>query len=844
MQSLLILASFPEAKNSASMKNSIVLILLFLSSATLAQKKKDQPQQIPSPQPAQVTSTIETKVAGMKKFPGYVEFYYDEKQDKVLLIIDKFNTEFLYVESLTAGVGSNDIGLDRNQLGRERVVKFDRRGPKVLLTELNYSYRAISNNAAEKKAVEEAFAQSVLWGFTVVAEEGARVLVDASDFLLQDAHDVIGTLRSTQQGNYTLDKTRSAFYLPRTKNFPQNSEFEVTLTFTGQPAGGFIRSVTPTPSSVTVREHHSFVQLPDANYKPRKFDPRAGYFSISYYDYATPISEPIEKRFITRHRLEKKDPRAAVSEAVEPIIYYMDPGAPEPIRSALMDGAKWWNQAFEAAGYKDAFRVEVLPEDADPMDVRYNLINWIHRSTRGWSYGASVTDPRTGEIIKGHVNLGSLRVRQDFLIAEGLLAPYEDGKPVSKEMEQMALARLRQLAAHEVGHTIGIAHAYSSSSENLASVMDYPHPIAQLKDGKIDLSKAYDDKIGAFDKVIVTYGYQHFPDGTDEDKALYDIIQNSLKAGFTFLSDQDARPLGGAHPYAHLWDNGKDPADELNRVMEVRAVALKNFGERNIKAGAPMALLEEVLVPMYFFHRYQTEATAKVVGGLNYRYALRGDGQPVTELLTPQQELKAIEALLKTVQPSALALPESLLKIIPPRPLGYSRHRELLKGKTDLTFDPLAAAETASDLTFSLILHPARANRLFEHHSRDARLPSLESVIDKLISATFKSPTRGGYEGAIQMSINYSLFTNLSKLALNKDASAPAKAIATLKLDQLKNWLQSRATTDEEWKAYYAYLVQQINKFQQDPDEFKQENLLPAPPGQPIGMDDGDFCGN
>lgn len=826
------------------MKNSIVLVLLFISVATLAQKKKDQPQQAPSPQPAQTASTIEAKVAGMKKFTGYIEFYYDEKQDKVFLIIDKFNTELLYVESLTAGVGSNDIGLDRNQLGRERVVKFDRRGPKVLLTELNYSYRAISDNPAEKKAVEEAFAQSVLWGFTVIAEEEGRVLVDASDFLLQDAHDVIGTLRSTQQGNYTLDKTRSAFYLPRTKSFPQNSEFEVTLTFTGQPTGGFIRSVTPTPSSVTVREHHSFVQLPDANYKPRKFDPRAGYFSISYYDYATPISEPIEKRFITRHRLEKKDPRAAVSEAVEPIVYYMDPGAPEPIRSALMDGAKWWNQAFEAAGYKDAFRVEVLPEDADPMDVRYNLINWIHRSTRGWSYGASVTDPRTGEIIKGHVNLGSLRVRQDFLIAEGLLAPYEEGKPVSNEMEQMALARLRQLAAHEVGHTIGIAHAYSSSSENLASVMDYPHPIAQLKDGKIDLSKAYDDKIGAFDKVIVAYGYQHFPDGADEDKALYEIIQNSIKAGFTFLSDQDARPTGGAHPYAHLWDNGKDPADELNRVMEVRAVALKNFGERNIKPGAPMALLEEVLVPMYFFHRYQTEATAKVIGGLNYRYALRGDGQPVTELLTPQQELKAIESLLKTVQPSALALPESLLKIIPPRPLGYSRHRELLKGKTDLTFDPLSAAETASDLTFSLILHPARANRLFEHHSRDARLPSLESVIDKLIGATFKSPMRNGYEGAIQMSVNYALFTNLSKLALNKDASAPTKAIATLKLDQLKNWMQSRASTDEEWKAYYAYLVQQIIKFQQDPDEFKQENLLPAPPGQPIGMEDGDFCGN
>ncbi len=823
------------------MRVSIFLVLVVTSLSSFAQKKKDQPAVQPTP--AQQPTGIEAKIAGMKKHPGFFEFYYDEKQDKVFLLIEKFDTEFLYVESLTAGVGSNDIGLDRNQLGRERVVKFERRGPKVLLTEINYSYRALSNNAAERKAVEEAFAQSVLWGFTMVAEESGKVLVDASDFLLQDVHDVIGTLRNTQQGNYTLDKSRSAMYLPRTKNFPQNTEFEVTLTFTGQPTGGYIRSVVPTPSTVTVREHHSFVQLPDANYTPRKFDPRAGFFSISYYDYATPISEPIEKRFITRHRLQKKDPSTALSEAVEPIVYYMDPGAPEPIRSALMDGARWWNQAFEAAGYKDAFKVDVLPEDADPMDVRYNLINWIHRSTRGWSYGSSVTDPRTGEIIKGHVNLGSLRVRQDYLIAEGLLAPYEDGKPVSKEMEAMALARLRQLAAHEVGHTLGIAHAYSSSTEDLASVMDYPHPIATIKDGKIDLSEAYDTKIGAFDKVVVAYGYQHFPSGVDEEKALNEIIQNSLKAGLTFLSDQDARPLGSAHPYAHLWDNGKDPVEELDRVLDVRGLALKNFGERNIKPGAPMATLEEVLVPLYFFHRYQTEAAAKVLGGLNYRYALRGDGQPIAQLLTPQQELKAMESLLKTVQPVTLALPESLLKQIPPRPLGYSRHRELMKGKTDLTFDPLSAAETAADMTFSLILHPARANRLFEHHSRDARLPSLESVIDKLFSATFKAPVRSGYEGAIQMSVNYALFSNLTRLALHKDASVATRAIAHLKIDQLKGWLSTRTTADEEWKAYYAYLTKLAIKFQEDPDEYKQENLLSPPPGQPIGMTE-DLCGN
>ncbi|HTF21710.1 MAG TPA: DUF5117 domain-containing protein, partial [Chryseolinea sp.] len=577
------------------MKNILSLFTVGLLSATLwlvasvpamAQKKKSDTAVAPAP-----ADPFASKVAGLKHFPGFVPFYYDEKKDKLYLAIEKFDEELLYVRSLTAGVGSNDLGLDRGQIGGVHVVKFDRRGPKVLMVELNYKYRAVTDNKDERRAVREAFAQSVLWGFPVEAEGGGKVLVDATSFLLRDAHGVAQALRDANQGDYRLDDQRCALFPEAIKNFPKNSEFEAILTFSGNPTGEYITTVVPSPGSVTVRQHHSLVELPDSGYKPRAYDPRSGYFGISYFDYATPISEPIEKRFIARHRLEKKDPTAALSDPVEPIVYYLDRGTPEPIRSALLDGARWWNQAYEAAGYRNAFRVEMMPEDADPMDVRYNVIQWVHRSTRGWSYGATVMDPRTGEIIKGHVTLGSLRVRQDFLIAEGLLSPYADSQ-VSPEMQQMALARLRQLSAHEVGHTLGLAHAYSASAEHNASVMDYPHPFVTIQDGKLSLQQAYDDKIGVWDKVTIQFGYQDFPDGADEATALKGIITKSLSDGLTFLSDQDARPRGGAHPFAHLWDNGSDAVTELKRVMEVRSIALRNFGERNIRPGAPMATLE------------------------------------------------------------------------------------------------------------------------------------------------------------------------------------------------------------------------------------------------------------
>jgi hypothetical protein len=558
------------------------LIFIFLcASVSVAQEKKKQHPR--------------------KQFTGYFNFSYEEKTDKIFLEVDKLNEDFLYVYSLASGVGSNDIGLDRGQIGKEVVVQFQKMGNKLMLIQPNLMYRANTTNDLERKSVEQAFAKSVLFGFPIISEKDKKYTVDLTPFLLQDAHGVIKSLARSQQGAYKVDKTKSAMALERTKAFPKNVEFEALLTFAGQPKGRNIASVTPNASLVSVIQHHSFVELPDDNYKPRVFDPRSGAISISYYDYATPIQEPMQKRFVTRHRLEKKNPNAAKSEAKEPIIYYLDPGTPEPVRSALLDGARWWNQAYEAIGFTDAFQVKMLPKDADPMDVRYNVIQWVHRSTRGWSYGASVVDPRTGEIIKGHVSLGSLRIRQDFLIAQALMnQPFAQSDENYQPMLEMALARIRQLSAHEVGHTIGFAHNFAASTNNRSSVMDYPHPTIKITNGKIDFSDAYATGIGSWDKVTVAYSYSEFNSAEAETKGLRTILDDAYKTGHRFITDQDARPPGSAHANAHLWDNGKNAFDELENVLKVRELAIKNFSKDNIRSYEPYTILEDVFVPLYF----------------------------------------------------------------------------------------------------------------------------------------------------------------------------------------------------------------------------------------------------
>jgi hypothetical protein len=786
------------------MKKLLSVIFLFLSIAVFA-----------APVP-----TVSTKVAGMQKFDGFLPFYWDAQNGKIYLQIKDFNSEFIYIDSLPAGMGSNDIGLDRGKLGDTRIVKFIRSGPKVLLLQPNYTFRAISSDPSEKKAVEDSFAESVLWGFDVAAEEKGAVLIDATNFLLQDVFDVIGTLKDAKQGDYKLESSRSAFYLEGTKNFPKNTEIEAILTFTGESPGEWVKDVTPTPKVITVREHHSFVASPEPGYEPRKFDPRAGLYGLRFMDFASPVGDPIWKQWITRHRLD----------ANHPIIYYIDRGAPEPIRSALLEGASWWSQAFEAAGFKNGFQVKIMPEGADMLDVRYNVVQWAHRFTRGWSYGNTVVDPRTGEIIKGHVTLGSQRIRQDYMIAEGLLAPYS-GDKIPPDMLEMALARIRQLAAHEVGHTLGLTHNFAASINDRASVMDYPAPLVQIKsDGTLDLSNAYAKGIGEWDKVAIRFGYSQ----STEDQRNQILLDAALR-GLRFISDEDARPDGGAHPYAHLWDNGKDPVQELDHIMKIRAIALSHFSENNIRKGTPVANVEEVLVPIYLYHRYQIIAVSKLLGGLDYNYQVRGDHQAGPSPVSAEQQNKALDALLSVLQPEALALPDSIVRLIPPRAFGFPRWREVFKSRTGVTFDSIAPAESAANMTLYLILHPQRAARLVEQHARTPQLPGLAETIDRLFKATWKSTVQPGYRGEIQRTVDMISLYYLMNLTTNEEAPSEVRAIGYQKLDQLKQWLNGQKSTDANQSAVFEFAASEIERFQKDP---KQVHLTPPvepPPGAPIG---------
>ncbi len=771
-------------------------------------------------------------------FKGFFDFQYD-KEGKIILDVDEsqIGQEFIYINALSAGVGSNDIGLDRGQLGKSRIVKFIKAGNKLLLVEPNYRYRALSDNALERKAMEEAFAQSVLGGFVIKSSAGTIHKIDISEFIIRDSHGVVRRLKQSDQGAYKLDKKRSAIWLDRTKSFPENSEFEALVTFAGEGKGSYIKSVAPDAEAVSVRVHHSFVKLPDDEFQPREFHPYSGFGSVSFYDYATPIEEPLMKRYIRKHRLIKKNPGSAISEAVEPIVYYIDPGCPEPIKSALMHGAAWWDQAYQAAGFApNTFQIKELPEGADMLDVRYNVIQWIHRSTRGWSYGASVTDPRTGEIIKGHVSLGSLRVRQDFLIAQGIYSPYGVLDNPDDELKELALARLRQLGAHEVGHTLGLAHNFASSVNDRASVMDYPHPVFTLTEGGVSVADSYDDKIGNWDKKTITYGYADFDEGTDEKTELDKLVVETQKQGYLYISDSDSRPIGGSHAQGHLWDNGTDIVSEMKRLMDLRKDALSRFGTNSIKEGTPLSELEKVLVPLYLMHRYQAEGVVKMIGGMNYHYKVKGDGYSDDfNIVSPQKQGEAVDALLNTLDPTELTIPRNVLNKLHPSAMGYRRDRETFKGRTNVAFDAMAPAESYISAILSMMTHQERLTRLHRQNVAMGSPVELNGYLSMIGVEVFDKETNNAYETAISELVQKTFMIQLLKVAFDENVDTHVSSVAYGVLKDLESSYLNEMTTNKAKKYHAQYLKRLIKSAEMGTAEFKLPKNKTLPPGSPIG---------
>ncbi|MDP3488550.1 MAG: zinc-dependent metalloprotease [Phenylobacterium sp.] len=777
--------------------------------------------------------------AGLSRTDGLIPIYADAERGRVLMLLPPPDAQgisgrYIHVASLRTGLGSAPIGLDKARLGPSRLLTFRRVGAKVVAEYENPRFRAVGAPEAEQASARDAFAPSMVWAGEVLSIDAqGRILIDVSSFLTQDSLGVVDALKSSGETGWSLSKDLSLADPAAAKAFPENVELEALQTFVSETPGREVANITPDAKRMTLKVRHSFVKLPEPGYEPRVFDPRSGGNALQFLDFAAPLGQPIVQQYALRFRLEKTDPTAAVSPVKKPIVFYMDPAAPELIRNALIEGAAWWADAFEAAGFKDAYRVELLPPDADPLDVRYSVINWADRATRGWSYGQTIIDPRTGEILKGSVVLGALRVRQDMLIFEGLVGADRTGKGGPNDPAEVALARLRQLGAHEVGHSIGFAHNFAGSTQGRTSVMDYPAPRILLTAGRPDLSDAYAVGIGDWDKFSVAAVYG--PEG--EAQAL--LHQNATAAeGLRYITDADSRGLGVGQPWGSLWDDGPDPAAELARMMEVRKAALASFGLGALYPGEPVAALRRKYVPIYLMHRYQVEAAGKLLGGVDFAYSVIGDGKEASAPVAGPAQRGALTALLAALDPAALETPRGLMPLMSAGVTGRNDRQteiELFPTLAGPIFDPLAAAEVAAGLALDVLLNDQRLARLIEQHRRDPSLPGADEVMGAVVGKIFADPGDPALVPIAQRTQARAVL-DLGRLAQDPGAAPGVTAQASAALASIATRLTAARGGDAAAQAHRARLVALIK----DPAELRRlaaaKEVRPeTPPGMPIG---------
>jgi hypothetical protein len=795
--------------------------------------------------------SIREYTEGFEKREGYLPLYWDAEKGRLLMEIPNLGEDFLYLTSLATGAGVNGLGLDRGMIGDEAVGRFERVGPRALFVLQNPRFRATTDNEDLIRSVEESFPTSTVAAFEIVAEEGGRLLVDATAYFLTDVMNVAGAMRARGEGEYRLDRERSTIYLPRTKAFPINTEVEASLTFASNSPGMRIRQHSPDARAVTMREHHSFVRLPDDGYEPRRFDPRIGVYPFTFFDYSKSFDQDYSTRWLRRHRLIKRDPNEPLGEPVEPIIYYMDRGIPEPYRSAFKEGLAWFNEVFEAAGFRNGFRVEDMPPDMDPLDARYNVIQWVHRTEAGSSIGPSFFDPRTGEIIKAAVRMDSHRSLVDYDVYAAALPAAADGGwadpflvdpglgewiarfDANVSGEDFTMARRRQHAAHEVGHTLGMAHNFIAASYGRASVMDYPAPLIQITDGQLDLSDAYRPGPGAYDSLAIRWGYTQFPEGQAEG-GLAAIIAEAEEKGIKFITNPDEQGAN-SYPAATTWVNGSDMLEELERVMQVRRFLIERFDETAIEEGEPMALLVKRFTPVYMHHRFTLGAAIKAIGGMEFRYAVRGDRTPPTRIIEPERQRRALEMLLDAVEPEELAVPEQVLALMAPRPFGFFTDNRTLGSAAGTAFDQIGSARTLATMVVRGILAPQRAARLVAFSDRSSRYPSLEEVVGRMVERTWGAdPPRG--HAALKRVVERTLLDELVRLAADESATVEARAGAEWGLARVAAAIEARRPGSPQEEAHDALAAADIKRFLERRDAGTERSQpITAPRGTPIG---------